>query len=80
MRGYNQYLSADENNSEGSMMDVGMLIMEEGDRYTISEPLKEVSMDFAIGKMTVSYSKETVEVERPNPFDYNSTVSAYMCR
>ena len=30
-RGYNSYLSLDENNGEGSYMDVGLLILEEGD-------------------------------------------------
>ncbi len=71
VRGYNRYLSADENNGEGSMMDVALLIMEDGDSHTFSEPLKEVAWILFSGKMTVSYSEGTIEIERPNPFDCN---------
>ena len=31
VRGYNEYISCDKNNGENSMMDVALLIMEDGD-------------------------------------------------
>ena len=71
VRGYNQYINSDDNNGEGSMMDVAMLVMEPGDSYTFSEPMKEVAWILFAGKMTVCYSEETIEIERANPFDYN---------
>ena len=42
-RGYNAYVSADINNGEDSLMDVGLLVLEPGDTFTFSEPEKEYS-------------------------------------
>ena len=36
-RGYNSYLKLEENDGENTFMDVGLLILEPGDVYTIEE-------------------------------------------
>lgn len=69
-RGYNEYLRLDDNNGQGTYMDVGLLILEPGDSYTFEEAEKEVSWLLVKGKATASYEGKTVEMERPNPFDY----------
>lgn len=70
-RGYNEYLNMDENNGQGSMMDVGLLIMEAGDSFTFEETDKEVSWILMKGKAVAVFDEQRVEMDRPNPFDYN---------
>ena len=70
-RGYNEYVSADINNGEGSLMDVALLVMEAGDTFTFSESKKEVSWILLEGKAEVEFDGKKVEMDRPNPFDYN---------
>ncbi|HHX36492.1 MAG TPA: 5-deoxy-glucuronate isomerase [Clostridiaceae bacterium] len=70
-RGYNEYTNVDVRDGEGSLMDVGMLIMEDGDTYEFGDEKKEISWLMFVGKATVEYNGKTVEMERPNPFDYN---------
>lgn len=77
-RGYNAYLCAEENNGEGTMMDVGLLIMETGDRYVFSEPEKEVAWIPFAGKLTAKWGNETAEIDRPNPFEY-ATWCLHLC-
>lgn len=70
-RGYNAYTNCDVRDGEGSLMDVGMLIMEDGDTYTFGDEKKEISWLMFTGKATAEFNGRTVEMERPNPFDYN---------
>ena len=77
-RGYNEYISCDVNNGEGSMMDVALLIMEDGDTYSFHEEKKEMAWILFEGKATVTYDGKTVEMDRPNPFDY-STYCLHLC-
>lgn len=70
VRGYNEYLSLDRNQGEGSLMDVGLLIMEKGDEYLFYEADKEVSYLLLAGEAVLQYEGEEVELSRPNPFDY----------
>lgn len=69
-RGYNAYLDIDQNNGEGSWMDVGLLVMDAGDTFTFSEPDKEVSWLMIEGQATVTFDGQTIAMDRPNPFDY----------
>ena len=68
-RGYNEYISCDKNNGENSMMDVALLIMEDGDTYSFHETEKEMAWILFEGKATVEYEGKTAEMDRPNPFD-----------
>lgn len=77
-RGYNEYISADVNNGEGSMMDVALLIMEDGDTYTFNDEKKEMAWIMFEGKATVEFDGKTVDMDRPNPFDY-STYCLHLC-
>lgn len=72
VRGYNPYLEIDVNNGQGSMMDVGLLIMEDGDTYTFHEESKELAWIIFSGKMTLHYAGEDVDIDRPNSFDYST--------
>ncbi len=42
-RGYTEYCRCEDNNGEGSLMDVGVLIMEDGDTYEFHETEKEMA-------------------------------------
>ena len=77
-RGYNEYISCDVNNGEGSLMDVALLIMEEGDTYSFHEDKKEMAWIMFEGKATVEFAGKTVDMDRPNPFDY-STYCLHLC-
>lgn len=71
VRGYNEYLRLDEGEGIKAMMDVALLIMEEGDTYTFQETEKEMAWIMFEGKAKVEFGGKTVEMDRPNPFDYN---------
>lgn len=77
-RGYNEYVRCDVNNGEGSMMDVALLLMEEGDTFTFQEEAKEMAWILLEGKATIEYAGKTVEIDRPNPFEY-STFCLHTC-
>ncbi len=71
-RGYTEYINADVNNGEGSYMDVGYLIMEDGDTFEFHEDKKEMAWIMFEGNATVEYDGKSVDMERPNPFDYST--------
>lgn len=77
-RGYNEYVSCDVNNGEGSMMDVALLIMEEGDTYSFHEEKKELAWILFAGRATVAFSGRREDIFRPNPFDC-STYCLHLC-
>ncbi len=70
-RGYNEYTDIDVNDGSGSLMDVGLLVLEAGDSYEFYSENKESSWLMFVGQATVEYDGKTVEMNRPNPFDYN---------
>ena len=72
VRGYNEYTNCDIRNGEGSMMDTALLIMEAGDVFEFCEEKKELAWILLQGKATVEYDGKTVEMDRPNPFDYST--------
>lgn len=77
-RGYNEYINCDVNNGENSMMDAGLLIMEDGDTYSFHEEKKEMAWIMFEGKATVEFAGKSVTIERPNPFEY-STYCLHLC-
>ena len=42
-RGYNEYIRLDEGIGKDAMMDVALLVMEDGDTWSCEEPEKEVA-------------------------------------
>lgn len=71
-RGYNEYCRCEVNNGEGSMMDVALLILEEGDTYSFHETEKEMAWILIEGNATVEYEGKTATMDRPNPFDVST--------
>ena len=71
VRGYNEYLNLNEGEGIKAMMDVGLLVMEAGDTYSFHETEKEMAWIMFEGKAKVQHDGKTVEMDRPNPFDYN---------
>ena len=70
-RGYNEYIRLDEGIGKDAMMDVALLVMEDGDTWSCEEPEKEVAALVFDGKCTIKWENESYDVDRPNPFDYN---------
>lgn len=66
-RGYNAYISTAADDM-GTQMDVGLLILEEGDTYRICEGEKETAVLLFAGKATLTYGDETVEISRRDCF------------
>ena len=62
-RGYTEYCRCEDNNGEGSMMDVAVLIMEDGDTYEFHEKEKEMAWIMIKGKATVEYEGKTADMD-----------------
>lgn len=77
--GYNAYIDTKQNDF-GTMMDVGLLIMEAGDTYMIWEPEKESALLLFSGKVTYRYAEKQVEAERPDCFHYEAYCLLAGCR
>ena len=59
----------------GTQMNVGLLVMEDGDTYTYEGANREVAILLFEGKVTYEYAGKTVEADRPNCFHHE----AYAC-
>lgn len=70
-RGYNEYIRLDEGIGKDAMMDVALLVMEDGDTYSFNEAEKELACLVFDGKCTFEWEGQSYDVDRPNPFDYN---------
>ena len=66
-RGYNAYIDASADDM-GTQMDVGLLVLEEGDVFRFEEPEKEVAVLLFSGKVSFRWNGETVAAERPDCF------------
>lgn len=66
-RGYNAYIDAAKDDL-GTGMDVGLLVMEDGDVYAIDAPEKETAVLLFTGKVTLTYGTEIAECERADCF------------
>lgn len=70
-RGYNEYIRLDDGIGKDAMMDVALLVMEKGDTFTFDEAEKELAAMLFDGAVTMEWDGQAVEMNRPNPFDYN---------
>ena len=66
-KGYNAYIDA-AHDDMGTQMDVGLLILEEGDTYAICEAEKETAVLLFEGKATLRYGDKTAEISRKDCF------------
>ena len=57
-RGYNAYID-ESTNYMGTMMNVGLLVMEDGDTYTYESADREVAILLFEGKVTYEYAGKT---------------------
>jgi len=69
-QGYNPYIDT-ENDDLGMKMDIGLLVMEPGDTFTIAEEEKETAVLLFEGKVTLKWAHESAVAERPDCFHYN---------
>ena len=70
-RGYNAYIDAARDDL-GTMMDVGLLVMEPGDTYAICDGEKETAVLLFEGAVALSYGDTTVLADRPDCFRYEA--------
>lgn len=69
--GYNAYID-ESTNYMATQMNVGLLVMEDGDTYTYESADREVAILLFEGKVTYAYNGKTVEADRPNCFHYEA--------
>ena len=69
--GYNAYIDA-STNYMGTQMNVGLLVLEDGDTYTYESAAREVAILLFEGKVTYEYAGKTVDADRPNCFHYEA--------
>ena len=69
--GYNTYIDADTDDM-GTQMDVGLLLMEDGDVFTFDEADKEIAVLLFSGKVTYEWDGKKVEADRPDCFHYEA--------
>lgn len=72
VRGYNEYTREDVDNGNGSMMDVGVILMEPGDSFDFQDDKKEIAWILLSGKVATEFDGKSVDMDRPNPFDYST--------
>ena len=72
-RGYNEYIRLDEGIGKDAMMDIALLVMEDGDTYSFEEPEKELAALVFDGKCTIEWDDQSYDVDRPKPFVYNAS-------
>ena len=69
--GYNAYIDADTDDM-GTQMDVGLLLMEDGDVFTFDEADKEIAVLLFSGKVTYEWADKKVEADRPDCFHHEA--------
>ena len=70
-QGYNSYIDLDTDDM-GTLMDVGLLVLEEGDTFTFDEAGKEIAVLLFAGKVTYAWDDKVVEADRPDCFHYEA--------
>lgn len=70
-RGYNVYIDAAADDY-GTGMDVGLLVMEAGDVYTIEEPEKESAVLLFSGSVTYAWNGRVCQADRPDCFRHEA--------
>lgn len=69
--GYNSYID-ETTNRMGTMMDVGLLVMEDGDTYTYESDSREIAILLFEGKVTYEWDGKKVEADRPDCFHHEA--------
>ena len=69
--GYNTYIDTAVDDM-GTQMDVGLLLMEDGDVFVIDEANKEVAILLFEGSVTYEWNDQKVKADRPNSFHYEA--------
>ena len=69
--GYNAYIDMSEDDM-GTLMDVGLLLMDEGDKFVFDEADKEIAVLLFSGKVTYEWDDKVVEAARPDCFHYEA--------
>jgi len=69
--GYNTYIDLDTDDM-GTLMDVGLLLMDEGDKFVFDEADKEIAVLLFSGKVTYEWDDKVVEAARPDCFHYEA--------
>ena len=69
--GYNSYIDLDTDDM-GTQMDVGLLLMDEGDKFVFDEADKEIAVLLFSGKVTYEWDDKVVEAARPDCFHYEA--------
>ena len=70
-RGYNSYIDRSKDDM-GTMMDVGLLVMEKGDIYVIDEKEKESAVLLFSGEVLFEYADKKVRASRPDCFHHEA--------
>ncbi len=70
-RGYNVYIDA-ETDDLGTQMDVGVLVLEAGDSYTLQDAQKESAVLLMEGSVELSWGENTVLADRPDCFRHEA--------
>lgn len=70
-RGYNPYIDAAKDDM-GTGMDIGLLVLEPGDVYTIHEAEKETAVLLFAGEVTYQWDGKAVEASRPDCFHHEA--------
>ncbi len=66
-KGYNEYISL-EKNDYGTMMDVGLLVLEKGDTFEIREPEKESAWLLLEGSVVYGWEQNRKDASRSDTF------------
>lgn len=69
--GYNVYIDADKDHM-GTQMDVGLLLLEDGQSFTFDEADKEIAVLLFSGKVTYAWSGKTCQANRPDSFHHEA--------
>ena len=69
--GYNAYIDMSEDDM-GTQMDVGLLLMDEGDKFVFDEADKEIAVLLFSGKVTYEWNDKIVEADRPDCFHHEA--------
>ena len=67
VRGYNVYIDADRDDL-GTQMDVGLLVLEPGDKWSCAEPRKETAVLLFSGRVQLRWGAECITAERADMF------------
>lgn len=69
-KGYNAYLSIDGDDA-GTQMDVGLLVLEPGESYTVKEARKETALLLLCGELCFAWNGISEDAARPDCFHHD---------